>query len=463
MNLQSILLPLTGKGLEKTGSSGSQNHATTTQDDEFNRLFGISVAQLEMSETTSPLSTLSPHNCAEAGCLPLAGQNLPLAEELLPLEDGLDLNIASAFPLASNVTPESINGVAVLPGQAFVGLLPVENAPGSVIASTPGQPQAELPSEQLGKPVSSTAQHTPHGLQSNNIISNSLNQQHLNTGTTAQAGNIAPDAIIDELAEGGVALPQVNQNSQKTSTTQTIQTTAGSHALEGINVLKQQGSGSQADWSNLKQHDFSAIDSHASRLETKADFSQLLDKIPALVNREAPASQALSSTSTLLGNTVKTPAEALYLNQHIDKPGWSQELGDRLVWLSKEGLQGAKIRLTPAHLGTIEVKIAIENDRANVSFLSQNGAVRDIIEASMPKLREMMQDAGVKLENANVSSHSNAHENKQHSQLEHARDDAHHKAQDEHADLVEQGSDEQPMNEPAYSENGIPMAIDYFA
>jgi len=134
--------------------------------------------------------------------------------------------------------------------------------------------------------------------------------------------------------------------------------------------------------------------------------SALTEKISQAGIKEALLSiqpQALDASGKSTTAPLKVAPDTFQMQQPIDKPGWSQEFTHRLMWMNKQGIQQVRLQLNPANLGSIDIKIAIQNDQANISFLSQHGVVREAIEASLPRLREMMTDAGVKLENVNVS------------------------------------------------------------
>ena len=76
-------------------------------------------------------------------------------------------------------------------------------------------------------------------------------------------------------------------------------------------------------------------------------------------------------------------------------------------------LQGAEIRLNPAHLGPLEVRIQIQNDQANINFTAQHGMVREALEAAIPRLREMLGESGLQLNNVTVSDQSLAEQRRQ--------------------------------------------------
>ena len=73
-------------------------------------------------------------------------------------------------------------------------------------------------------------------------------------------------------------------------------------------------------------------------------------------------------------------------------------------------LQGAQIKLNPAQLGPMEVRIQMQHDQASIQFTSAHAVVRDALEAALPRLRDMFESAGVQLVNVDVSGQSIAHQ-----------------------------------------------------
>ncbi len=81
---------------------------------------------------------------------------------------------------------------------------------------------------------------------------------------------------------------------------------------------------------------------------------------------------------------------------------WSSELGERIVFMAGKKIQSAEIRLNPPNLGLLEVKLAINGDQAQLLFHSGNANVRDLLEASVPRIREMLEQQGITLADVNV-------------------------------------------------------------
>ncbi len=101
------------------------------------------------------------------------------------------------------------------------------------------------------------------------------------------------------------------------------------------------------------------------------------------------------------------------LSHSLGSPQWQNALGERLVWMVRNEFQQAEIRLNPQHLGPVEVRIEIRNEQASINFSAHHMATRDTLEAAIPRLREMLGEAGVFLANVNVSQQQTGQQRQQ--------------------------------------------------
>jgi flagellar hook-length control protein FliK len=81
---------------------------------------------------------------------------------------------------------------------------------------------------------------------------------------------------------------------------------------------------------------------------------------------------------------------------------WADELGSRLTLMTEQGKQAASLRLSPEHLGPLEIRIAVTEDRASVWFGAAHADTRAAIEHALPRLREMFEAQGMSLADAGV-------------------------------------------------------------
>ena len=89
-------------------------------------------------------------------------------------------------------------------------------------------------------------------------------------------------------------------------------------------------------------------------------------------------------------SAVELKADVLAITKPLAHPEWNRDLGERIVWMANRAIPTAEIKLNPPQLGPISVRIDVADDQATVVFTAQHVSTREAIEASMPRLREMM-------------------------------------------------------------------------
>jgi flagellar hook-length control protein FliK len=112
------------------------------------------------------------------------------------------------------------------------------------------------------------------------------------------------------------------------------------------------------------------------------------------------------------------------VTETFGKPDWNQGMGKQVVWMANQNIRSAEIRLNPAHLGPIEVRIEMEDDQVSLAFSSRHAAVREAVEQALPRLREMFEESGLNLADTDVSQQSFA-EQRSHESAENTK----HRAQ----------------------------------
>jgi flagellar hook-length control protein FliK len=90
----------------------------------------------------------------------------------------------------------------------------------------------------------------------------------------------------------------------------------------------------------------------------------------------------------------------------VGSSAWNNDVGDRMVWMANQGQSRAELVLTPPQLGRIEISLSMSGNQANAVFISANPEVREALENAMPRLREILADAGVTLGQTQVGADS---------------------------------------------------------
>ena len=111
----------------------------------------------------------------------------------------------------------------------------------------------------------------------------------------------------------------------------------------------------------------------------------------------------LTMTSTDVTSPAKADAtHARPVHTPVGTPGWSEEIGSRLTMMVEQGKHTASLRLSPEHLGPLEIQISMNDDQASVYFGAAHADTRAALENALPKLREMFASQGLSLADAGV-------------------------------------------------------------
>jgi flagellar hook-length control protein FliK len=90
----------------------------------------------------------------------------------------------------------------------------------------------------------------------------------------------------------------------------------------------------------------------------------------------------------------------------VGTPEFAQDVTEHVSWMVGNNLNGAKLEVNPAQLGPIEVRIAVQGNQAQVTLTAHSAVTRDALEASSPKLREMLGAQGFAQVSVDISQRS---------------------------------------------------------
>jgi len=81
---------------------------------------------------------------------------------------------------------------------------------------------------------------------------------------------------------------------------------------------------------------------------------------------------------------------------------FSPNLAMRVQWMFQQAVNSAEIMMDPPELGPLTVKLHNQNGETNVIFHVNNAHAKDLIEANLAKLKELLADQGLSLGDAQV-------------------------------------------------------------
>ena len=102
----------------------------------------------------------------------------------------------------------------------------------------------------------------------------------------------------------------------------------------------------------------------------------------------------LARTETV--NAMEAPSADLH-GGHFD-----EDIGDAVRWMADQKIGHAHIKVTPNDLGTVEMRLRLDGDRVHADFSSAQAEVRQALENSLPRLRDMLGQHGFQLAHADV-------------------------------------------------------------
>ncbi len=127
--------------------------------------------------------------------------------------------------------------------------------------------------------------------------------------------------------------------------------------------------------------------------------------MPGLARGDVAASSATPITVTHTFDQAMRQAENKIhaaIEAPVRSPAFAAELSDKVVWLATRQGQLAELSLNPPQMGALEVRLTLSGGEASAQFFSANPAVREALDAALPKLRELMAQAGINLGEAEV-------------------------------------------------------------
>jgi len=128
---------------------------------------------------------------------------------------------------------------------------------------------------------------------------------------------------------------------------------------------------------------------------------------PPATAAPTPAAPTPAALQTTAPSAPQAPAgPTVQVQAPVGSSGWAHEVGMRLHLLAQQGISSASLRLTPAQLGPVEVKISMRENAASVWFGAAQPETRSAIELSLPQLRDLFASHGLNLAQAGVSDQS---------------------------------------------------------
>ncbi len=169
-----------------------------------------------------------------------------------------------------------------------------------------------------------------------------------------------------------------------------------------------QVSGADIDSNNQFEKMLQSMTSHtkANAAEQALGDSGNKSTTTANTNISSAAPDAFGRSADSLAPATRSFVVQAAIPVTVGQPQWSQAVGEKVLWLAAQNVTAAEIRLDPPDLGPMHIKVSVNQDQASVSFTSHHAGVREVLDQSLTRLRDMFSEQGLNLVNVDVSDRS---------------------------------------------------------
>lgn len=229
-------------------------------------------------------------------------------------------------------------------------------------------------------------------------VGNVESRAQVDTAVTASLSN-----KMDDKAQGANlrwVMDQMSQTAEKTTLAQTFA------------KMNAESAAQMGDDNTLLDSDLLANDELLNALSNQSSAKKSLEQLMTSLNgqlqntlgQNASANLA-ASTQTATANRGDAPSQGPQLTMQTmpNSTAWTAEMTTKVSWVAREGFKTAHIQLDPPELGSLTVKVSMDQDsNTQVSFVASSAQAKDALEGQMQRLRDMLQQQGVDVESVDV-------------------------------------------------------------
>jgi flagellar hook-length control protein FliK len=325
-----------------------------------------------------------------------------LKQELTPAEKGMDGVVAGKLTTkqdagalqrqeqAALTAQVDAEGVAEAEAQDSVGMV-------TTTAHKLAETSADNIRQQPAKPEQSLVTATPVPAQ---VAEQITAQAHV-------ALNSADKAVPQDADEKATSAELIRADKAAAKVTAEL----------GAATAKHSGSEQQAQQQNPRQNSASPPLPDAQQLvsELQAGAGKISSDAATTNRADALFGNALQGAelrqqSQVSHSSAKTMAEQLKQSLNLQQQDAAGQLRERVSLMVRQNIQVAEIRLDPAGLGQMQIKIDMQQEQASVQFVVQQPQAKELLEQQLPRLRELLQQQGIVLSEGNVQQQSQQQE-----------------------------------------------------
>jgi len=267
------------------------------------------------------------------------------------------------------------------------------------VNSTSGEPAAidwdntdSNEAKALAAVASTTAVATAAQQVSAQAASQSANNALTDKAAMLHANNahVAQQAAAQQLQQGNAAPMQQQAALDPSLTAQSLAMNATPAATKAgsTDALLKAGAGAAA---------LSGLGKAGAKEDSKD--STLAQQIASAAGAQGTATVGSAPTRAEIQAAQQAPLQ-------LTKELANEQVAEKVQMMMSKNLKNLDIRLDPPELGQMKIRMTMNNDVANVHFTVSNQQARDVIEQTLPRLREMLAQQGLQLADSSVQQQS---------------------------------------------------------
>ena len=249
------------------------------------------------------------------------------------------------------------------------------------------------------------------------------------SGNRSSSPSVSPDVAalgVNELAKANAINESISKSQANTTSTELNDGANGSF----LTALAKANQNSITTAHSTLEAD-AKTDAHTEAFGSAAELNEkgLLDNVQLKLGSASESKDVAQAANSVANNEI-TPSnfqtiaqqvvahasqeqiqQSEHLAPNVGTRAWDQALGQKVIWLVAGGQQSAELTLNPPDLGPLQVVLKVSDDRLTADFSANRAEVREALESALPKLRQILNDAGIQLSGFSVNSQASQQQN----------------------------------------------------
>lgn len=144
----------------------------------------------------------------------------------------------------------------------------------------------------------------------------------------------------------------------------------------------------------------------AGTAASQTTFANALHTEQQTTNSTTALTHGHSTGSSNVTAAMSRPATDFSAPVQLYEQQAAAQLKDKVVYQLTNKIQSAEIRLNPEDLGSVQIKLNLQQDQLNLQFTVSQPHAKEALEQQMPRLRELLEQQGLALGQSHVEQRS---------------------------------------------------------